>query len=190
VTGLAGAVENMYGKWVEVALDFVPHVRRIGLLVNPTGANRKFAIAQVEAASRTRDVETLVDEARTPDELAPAFDRLAKAPVQVVVVPPNGMFINQRNSVVQLALAARLPTIFQLPQDVAAGGFLSYGVDETENSRRAALYVDKILKGAKPGDLPIEFPTKIKLVLNLKTAKTLGIPISHEMFLRADEVIE
>src|SRR6516164_4813599 len=190
VTGVAGSVENMYGKWVELALDFVPRVTRIGLLVNPAGAIRGLAIAQVEAASRTRSVVTLVEDARTPDELAPAFDRLSKANAQVVIVPPNGMFIIQRSLIAQLALAAGLPTIFQQPQDVAAGGFLSYGVDETENSRRAASYVDKILKGAKPGDLPIEVPTTSRLVLNLKTAKALGISISREMLLRADEVFE
>ncbi len=190
VTGMAGTVENMYAKWVELALDFVPGVTRIGVLVNPAGANKKLVVAQVEAASRTRGIATLVEEARTADELAPAFDALSKAPAQVVIVPPNGLFNNQRNSIVQLALSARLPTISQHPQDVVAGGFLSYGVDESENSRRTALYVDKILKGAKPGDLPIEFPTDIKLTINTKTAKTLGIPISHEMLLRADEVIE
>ena len=190
VTGMAGSVENLYGKWVELALDFVPQAMRIGLLVNPAGANRKLAIGQVEAAGRTRGVTTLVEDARSADELAPAFDRLSKANVQVVIVPPNGMFIIQRSLIAQLALAAGLPTIFQQPQDVAAGGFLSYGVDETENSRRAASYVDKILKGAKPGDLPIEFPTTIRLVLNLKTAKALGISISREMLVRADEVIE
>jgi putative tryptophan/tyrosine transport system substrate-binding protein len=190
VTGLAGEVENIYGKWVEIALDFVPQVKRIGLLVNPAGANRAFVIAQVETASRARGVAVLVEDARAPDELSHAFDDFTKTPVQVVVVPPNGMFLIQRKAIVQLALAANLPTIFQQPQDAAAGGFISYGVEESENSRRAALYVDKILKGAKPGDLPIEFPTEIKLTINLKTAKALGVPISRDMLLRADQVIE
>jgi putative ABC transport system substrate-binding protein len=91
---------------------------------------------------------------------------------------------------VRLALTARLPSFFWQRQDVAAGGFMSYGVNETEGSRRAAIFVDKILKGAKPGDLPIEFPTEIQLVINLDTAKALNIAISREMQLRANEVIE
>ena len=190
VTGLAGTVENLYAKWVELALDFVPHLLRIGVLVNPAGANKERVVTQIEAAGRTRGVATLVNEVSTPDKLAPAFDVLSKAPVQVVIVPPNGMFNNQRNLIIQLALSAKLPTISQQPQDVRAGAFLSYGVDESENARRTALYVDKILKGAKPGDLPIEFPTDVKLTINAKTAKILGIPISREMSLRADEVIE
>ena len=175
---------------MELALDFVPQAMRIGLLVNPAGANRKLAIAQVEAAGRTRGVTTLVEDARSADELAPAFDRLSKANVQVVIVPPNGMFIIQRSLIAQLALAAGLPTIFQQPQDVAAGGFLSYGVDETENSRRAASYVDKILKGAKPGDLPIEQATAFHSNVNPQTAKALGIDIPPTVLAAADEVIE
>ncbi len=128
--------------------------------------------------------------ARTPDELAPAFDRLTKGRAEAVIVAPNGMFINQRRSIVQLALAAGMPTIFQDRQDVETGGLASYGVEQRENHRRSALFVDKILKGAKPGDLPIEFPTKLLLVVNLKTARALGIAIPPTVLGRADEVIE
>lgn len=190
VTGITNAVENLYGKWVEIALDVIPGLTRIGVLVNPAGANRSFVVQQVETASHARGLATSIEDARLPDELAPAFDRLAKAQAQVVIIPPNGMFINQAKAIVRLALDSKLPTIFEYRSQVEAGGFLSYGTSERENVRRAAVYVDKILHGAKPGDLPIEFPTKIEFVINLKTAKALGISISRDMLLRADAVIE
>jgi putative ABC transport system substrate-binding protein len=190
VTGIASIVEDMNGKQVELALDVVPGMMRIGLLVNPTGANRDFVTQQVEAAARARGVTTLTGEGGTAGDLATAFDALVKAQAQAVIVAPNGMFINQRRSIVEFALAARLPTIFQDHGVVEAGGLASYGVDERQNSRRAALFVDKILKGARPGDLPIEFPTKLLLALNLKTARALGITISAAVIARADEVIE
>ena len=113
---------------------------------------------------------------------------MAKQRPQAVIVPANGLFQTERTRIVQLALAARLPTIMAYPEDVEVGGLASYGVDARENYRRAAAYVDKILKGAKPGDLPIEFPTKLILAINLKTARALGLEVPlHQL---ADEVIE
>jgi putative tryptophan/tyrosine transport system substrate-binding protein len=190
VTGLAMIVEGLNAKQVEVALEMVPGTVRIGLLVNPHGANRDFIFRQVEAATRMRGLTVLVEEAPTPEKLAGAFEQLSKARAQVVIVAPNGMFINQRKSIVELALRAGLPTIYQDRADVEAGGLASYGLDYRENYRRAALFVDKILKGAKPGDLPIEFPTKLDLVVNIKTARVLGLTISPILLARADEVIE
>ena len=137
VTGIASTIEDMNGKQVELALDVVPGAMRTGLLINPTGANRDFTTQQVEAATRARGIALLVEQARTPDELAPAFDRLTKGRAEAVIVAPNGMFINQRRSIVQLALAADMPTIFQDRQDVEAGGLASYGVEQRENHRRA-----------------------------------------------------
>jgi putative tryptophan/tyrosine transport system substrate-binding protein len=190
VTGMASIVEGLNGKQVELVLEVVPATMRIGVLVNPTGANRDFVMQQTEAAARARGVTTLVEPARRPENLRTAFEQFAKAQAQAVIVAPNGMFINQRRSIVEFALAARLPTIFQDHGDVQAGGLASYGVDERDNRRRAALFVDKILKGARPGDLPIEFPTKLLLAVNLKTAKALGITIPAAVLARADEVIE
>jgi putative ABC transport system substrate-binding protein len=131
-----------------------------------------------------------VEEASKPEALATAIDRMAEAGAQVVIVQPNGMFINQRSAILKQVLAARLPSIFADRGAPAAGGFMSYGVNENEGSRRAAVFVDKILKGAKPGDLPIEFSTKIEMVINLKTAKALGLTIPPTLLARADEVIE
>ena len=152
------------------------------------GASMALWVQQVETAARARGVTLLIQEARTPDDLAPAFDGLAKQRSQAVIVPANGLFQTERTRIVQLALAARLPTIMAYPEDVEVGGLASYGVDARENYRRAAAYVDKILKGAKPGDLPIEFPTKLILAINLKTARALGLEVPlHQL---ADEVIE
>jgi putative tryptophan/tyrosine transport system substrate-binding protein len=190
VTGITGMVEDLNTKLVELAQEAIPGLKLIGLLVNPAGANRMLVTEQVEAGAHARGVTTLVEEARLPGELVPALDRMVKAGAQIVIVAPNGMFINQRETITGQALAAELPSIFAERQDVEAGGFMSYGVNETEGSHRAAAYVDKILKGAKPGDLPIEFATKIELVINLKTAKARRLSVPPSLLARADEVIE
>ena len=145
---------------------------------------------QVASAAHVRGLTMFVEEASKPEALATAIDRMAEAGAQVVIVQPNGMFINQRSAILKQVLAARLPSIFADRGAPAAGGFMSYGVNENEGSRRAAAFVDKIVKGAKPGDLPIEFSTKIEMVINLKTAKALGLTIPPSLLVRADEVIE
>jgi ABC-type uncharacterized transport system substrate-binding protein len=190
VTGIASSVENMYEKLLELALDMVPGLARVGFLVNPAGAAMTLYKQQIETAARARNVALLTQQARTPDDLAPAFDGFVKLEAQAVIVPANALFVTQGARIAQLALAARLPSIFPDFREVQAGGLASYGVDVRENYRRAAAYVDKILKGAKPGDLPIEFPTKLVLIINLKTAKQLGLTIPAAMLGRADEVIE
>jgi len=190
VTGISQTVEGLPSKQVELALEAVPGAVRIGFLVNPAGASMSFFAQEIAAAARARGVAVLSQEVRTPDDLAPAFDGFARQQAQAVIIPQNGLFVTQVTRIVQLALAARLPTIFAFHRDVTAGGLVSYGIDEQENSRHAAVYVDKILKGAKPRDLPIEFPTKLTLVVNLKTAKALGLTIPPTLLARADEVIE
>jgi ABC-type uncharacterized transport system substrate-binding protein len=115
---------------------------------------------------------------------------LARQQPQAIIVPLNGLFRNEVGQIVQLATAAQLPTIFAAPYGPKAGGSASYGIDLKDNYRRAADYVDKILKGSKPADIPIEFPTKIELVINLKTARTLGLEVPSFLQQRADEVIE
>ena len=183
-------VEDLNRKLVELAQEVIPGLKLIGLLVNPAGANRVLVTEQVEAGAQARGVTTLVEEARLPAELVPALDRMAKAGAQVVIVAPNGMFVNQRETIIGQALALSLPTIFDQRQDVEAGGLMSYGVNQNEGSHRAAAFVDKILKGAKAGDLPIEFATNIELVVNLKTAKALRLSVPPALLARADEVIE
>ena len=144
----------------------------------------------VDDGARARGVAVSTEQATTRDELAPAFERFGKRQVQAVIVPVNGLFQTYREHIAQLALATPMPTIFAQRAYVRAGGLASYGVNENEGYRRAADYADKILKGAKPSDLPVEFPTRIELIINLKTAKALGLDVPLFLQQRADEVIE
>jgi putative tryptophan/tyrosine transport system substrate-binding protein len=190
VTGIAQSVEGVTGKLLELAIEMIPEMRRVGFLSNPAGASMPLFARSIADGARAHGIAVVTEEGRTPDELDRALDRLAEQQVQAVLVPVNGLFITQRARIVQVALAARLPTVFAQRKDVVVGGLASYGVDQLESFRRAAAFVDKILKGAKPGELPIEFPTRLELVVNLRTAKSLGITLPPTLLGRADEVIE
>jgi putative tryptophan/tyrosine transport system substrate-binding protein len=189
VTGIAMTVEGLMGKLVELTRETVPNTSRIGFLHNPEGASMRLFANGVDAAARALGVSVLVEEATTPEDLASAIDRLTKI-VQALIVPPNGLYETNRVRITQLALAARMPTIVSEREFVEVGGLLSYGIGTKDRYRAAAGYVGKILKGAKPADLPIEFSTKVELVINLRTAKALGLTISPSLLARADEVIE
>ena len=190
VTGIALTVEGMTSKLVELTIETVPNVARIGFLHNPAGASMQLFADSVAAGARTRGITVLTEKASTRDDLSPAINRLAKHKVQAVVIPSNGLFYVNRAQIAQLALSTHLPTIFGEREYVEAGGLASYGIDVKENYRHAAQYVVKILKGAKPGDIPIEFPTKVEMVINLKTARALGLEVPPTLLARADEVIE
>jgi ABC-type uncharacterized transport system substrate-binding protein len=190
VTGMAQSVEGVTGKLVEVALEIIPGAVRIGFLSNPAGASMRLFAQIVDTAAGARGIAVLTEHVSTAGQLAPAFDRFRRQGTQAVIVPANGLFRVQRAQLAQLALAARLPTISAERQYVEAGLLASYGVNEGENYRRAAGYVDRILKGAKPGDLPVEFPTRVELTINLRTAKALGVDLPPTFVTRADEVIE
>jgi putative ABC transport system substrate-binding protein len=190
VTGIATQVEGLFGKLTELAIDAIPGITRIGFLANPAGASMPFYEQQIRSTAKTRGVELQIEDVSKIEDFDAAFQRLSGEKVHAVIIPANGLLHAGQKRIVALALAAQLPLIFTERIDAAAGGLLSYGVSLAENYRRAALYVDKILKGATPGDLPIEFPTKIELVLNLKTAKALGLTLPPTLIARADEVIE
>jgi putative ABC transport system substrate-binding protein len=190
VTGVAQTVEGMTGKLIELVQEFVPGAVRVGFLSNPTGASMQYFAHSTEEAARSRGVLLLIEQAATPNDLPPALGSLARQQAQAIIVPLNGLFRNEVAQIVQLATTARLPTIFAQRHGAEAGGLASYGTDYKDNYRRAAGYVDRILEGAKPADMPIEFPTKVELVINLKTARTLGIDVPLFLQQRADEVIE
>jgi putative tryptophan/tyrosine transport system substrate-binding protein len=190
VTGLATTVEGLTGKLIELVQEFIPGAARVGFLANSTGASMQYFAHTVEEAARGRGIMLLTEQAATQDDLPRALGRLAQQQTQAIIVPLNGLFRNEVAQIVQLATAARLPTIFAEPHGPRAGGLASYGIDQKDNYRRAADYVDKILKGAKPADMPIEFPTKIELVINLKAARTLGMDVPLFLQQRADEIIE
>ena len=190
VTGMAQSVEGLTGKLVDIALEIIPGARRIGFLSNPKGASMRLFAQSVDVAARARGLTVVTEEAAAGPELAPSFAQFGKQGVQAVIVPVNGLFFSQSTQIAQLALAARLPTVAASRPYVEAGLLASYATDQRESFRRGASYVDRILKGAKPGDLPIEFPTKIELAINLKTAKALGLDLPPTLVTRADEVIE
>jgi len=190
VTGMAASVENMYGKLVELGLEAVSGAKTMGLLVDPEGSGATLARRDFQAAAEKRGIGFHVAEAHVPDEIDYAIRLLADAGTAFICIAPSSMFNLNMRHIAQSALALRLPTITNNPERSDTGILLRYGVDYSENYQRAATFVDKILKGAKPGDLPVEFPTKLEMVINMKTAKALGIDIPPTLLARADEVIE
>jgi putative tryptophan/tyrosine transport system substrate-binding protein len=189
VTGISLTVEGLMGKLVELTHEIVPKAARIGFLSNPAGASMKVYFQSIHAAARNLGVSIVVEEATTSNDFAAAFERLTKQ-IQAIIVPPNGLYQSNRAKIMQLALAAHLPTIVAEREFVEVGALASYGDDTKDRYRAAAGYVAKILKGANPGDLPIQFSTKVELVLNLRTAKALDLTIDPSLLARADEVIE
>jgi putative ABC transport system substrate-binding protein len=190
VTGLSNIVTDVTGKMLELLLAAAPKLRRVGFLADSTNFAR---VRLMEAARRSveqRAIEARFEEVAKPEEIEPAISRLAKERVQGLVVMPSPLFSSERRRIVKLALEHRWPAIASRREFTEEGALLSYGIDVLLHYHRAAYYVDKILKGAKPGDLPIEQPTKLELVINGKTAKALGLDITNEMLLRADKIIE
>ena len=190
VTGVLLTVEDLPSKQLALAGEMVPNARKVGLLVNPGNPTHDAQRPNVEAAAAALGIELVTLQARMPDDLHAAFDKLTRERVAMVLAFPDGMFLNERKRIALLAMAARLPSMFGLRQNVEDGGLMSYGVELRESWRRTAAFVDKILKGTKPGDLPVEFPTKLELVINLTAAKVLGLEVPATLLARADEVIE
>jgi len=188
VTGLMSRIDDLIGKQIELAAQLVPVLVRLGLIVNV--ASSDIARREVESASKRLGVKLVSAEVREPNDLDTAFKLLSNEHVQAVVILADAMLFQERKRVAELAAAVRLPAVYGFRDHVDAGGLISYGVNYAENFRRAAIYVVKILKGAKPSDLPVEFPNKLELIINLKTAKALGLDIPPTLLARADEVIE
>jgi putative ABC transport system substrate-binding protein len=167
----------------------VPSATRIGMLVNISNQSNAVHRRNVEAATGALALKLVAGEARGPDELQTAFQMLVRERAEVVLVPPDGLFVSERQRIVTLAAAARLPVLYPYREQVDSGGLMSLGVNLYASWRRAATFVDKILRGTKPGDLPIEQPTD-ELVINMKTANALGLAVPQSLRSRADEVIE
>jgi putative tryptophan/tyrosine transport system substrate-binding protein len=189
VTGFLRYINGLGGKYVELARELIPGVTKVGLLVNV--ANVDTAPRQdVEAAGMALAVKIHPVEVGAPNDLDAAFQKFAGERVQAVIVSSDSMFFSERRRLLTLAAATRLPSIWTAREFVEDGGVVSYGVDEADNFRRAAAYVVKILKGAKPGDLPVELPIKFELMVNMKTARAVGLTVPPTLLSRADEVIE
>ena len=193
VTGLSALSPELTSKWLELLKQAVPGVSRVAFLVQP-GAfgerTEKDIVNEAGVAARTLGVRLQVVEARAPVDIDRAFSDMTSAHAGALAVPSTPMFLNERRRLLDLAAKNRLPTLFTFREYVDAGGLMSYGPYLADLFRRAATYVDKILKGAKPGDIPVEQPTKFELVINLKTAKALGRTIPQSLLERADEVIQ
>jgi putative tryptophan/tyrosine transport system substrate-binding protein len=190
VTGVLVTVEDLPTKLLALAIETVPGANKIGLLFNPDNPVQPFFRRGLEAPAKAVGIELVAAEARSRDDLQPALQRLARDGAKIVLALQDTMFLNERKRIALFAVAERLPTVFGFRENVDDGGLMSYGTDLRESWRRAASFVDKILKGVKPGDLPIEFPTKLQLVINLSAAKALGLNLPPMLLARADEVIE
>ena len=191
VTGLSYSVSpDIFGKDLELLKEVVPKVRRVAVLSNPDSPARPLTISNIKGAAQSLGLQLLLVEARGPGDFDGAFAAMAKEPVGALLVVQDPAFISHRARLADLAVKNRLPSIFTQREDAEAGGLMSYGPSLADMYRRAATYVDKILKGAKPADLPVEQPTKFELVINLKTAKALGLTIPPVLLLWADQVIE
>jgi putative ABC transport system substrate-binding protein len=189
VTGLSLQQIDTAGKRLELLREFVPHLGRLAIMANSDAAGAVLERGEIQATARTLGLEITTLEIQQADDIAPAVETL-KGHADALYVATDPLVFNNRVRLNGLAKDARLPTIYGSREYVEAGGLMSYGPSYTELFRRAADYVDKILRGAKPGDIPVEQPTKFELVINLKTAKTLGIDIPTTLLARADEVIE
>jgi putative ABC transport system substrate-binding protein len=190
VTGVSIMVEELSGKYLELLKEVAPRISRVAVLWEPDQPAGALLLRQIEKAATSLGVQLQPLTVRDPNDLESAFSSVAKMRADAILVLPSSLFNLHRHRLAALAASSRVPAMFVRREFVDAGGLMSYSPNFADQARRAATYVDRILRGAKPADLPIERPTKFDLVINLKTAKALGLTISPSLLLRADQVIE
>jgi putative ABC transport system substrate-binding protein len=193
LTGSTFLGPELVPKRLELLKDALPKVSRVAVLWHPRAFGErtmKDMWKEIEAAARTLAVQLQPAEVEGPDELDRTFSAMIREHPEALFTFPSTMLFSQRTRIVALAAKHRLPSMFNAREYVELGGLMGYGASISDLARRAAIYVDKILKGAKPGELPIEQPTKFEFAVNLKTAKALGLTIPPSLLLRADEVIQ
>jgi len=190
ITGLSAIVGELSPKRLELIREIVPGLARIAVLANTSNDAVRRDWARIETAARSLGVQSQLLDLRESDALGPTFDDASARRADALVVVIDAITQANQQRIVDLAMKHRLPAIYSSREFVDAGGLISYGVSYPDLYRRAATYVDKILKGTKPADLPVVQPTKFELVINLKTAKALGIEVPPTLLARADEVIE
>jgi len=193
ITGFVDIEGSVSGKWIEILKDLVPGIARAALLFNPdTSTYLNYYLQPFEAAARSGAMEPTAVAVRTAEDIERVVASLGNRTDTGLVVAPGSFLATPhiRDLIISLTARYRVPTIYPYQYYVAAGGLISYGIDNTDLYRRSATYVDRILKGAKPADLPVQLPTKFEFAVNLKTAKALGLNLSREFLLLADEVIE
>jgi ABC-type uncharacterized transport system substrate-binding protein len=190
VTGILFTVEGLYGKQMQLAREIKPATSKIGLLVNMRNADGTMQRGDAEAQATTLGITLLPVDVLSPDHLEAAFEQMVRERCDFALILSDAIFVTERQRLAAVALQTKMPTMFGLREFPVAGGLVSYGIDLRENWRRAAYFVDRILRGDKPASLPVEQPTKFETIINLKTAKALGLDPPPILLGRADEVIE
>jgi len=190
VTGLSALIPELSAKRLEIVKEMVSTLSRVAVLWNSAYPEKATEFRQTQAAGKALGIRIQSLEAQSANEIDNALDAATRARVGALLILPDPLTNTYQARIVKLAAKRRLPTMFTQRPPVGAGGLMSYGASYADLFRRAATYVDKILKGAKPADLPVEQPTKFELVINLKTAKALGLTIPQSLLLRADEIIQ
>jgi putative ABC transport system substrate-binding protein len=190
ITGLSNVASDISAKHLEILVSIVPKLARVALLVNPANPTGLAMLQNIQAAAPKLGVKILPLEARNPQQIENAFSRMTSENAGAIIVAREPVFNQNARQIADLAITHRVPSAFGSREPVEAGGLISYGSSSADAFHRAATYVDKIFKGVKPADLPIEQPTKFELVINMKTAKALGISIPQSVLVGADRVIE
>jgi len=190
VTGLSDFHGGVVTKRLELLKDVAPLASRIAVLLNPANPSNPIQLKDIQAAASAFRVTLISLEVKGPDNIDPAFTTVVKERAGALLVLGDRLFATHQSQIIKFAVKNRLPTIYSQRLYVEAGGLMSYGANFTDQYRRAAIYVDKLIKGAKPADLPVEQPTKFELVINLKAAKQIGLTIPPTVLARADKVIK
>jgi putative ABC transport system substrate-binding protein len=190
ITGVSTIDAVLAAKRLQLLKELLPKLSRVAVLRNPANPVAELQFRETQAAARSLGIEIQVFDVRDRKELESAFSVIAKARADALTVIADPLFLSQQKQLANLAIAKRLPSVFARNENVEVGGLMSYGPTLADQFRQAVTYVDKILKGAKPGDLPVEQPTRTYLVINLKTAKALGLTIPPSLLGRADQVIQ
>ncbi len=190
ITGLTMIAPELTGKRLELLKEIVPKLSRVAVLWNPQGPASTLSWKEIQLPARELGVQLHSLEVRSSNDFDKAFKDASRARAGALAIMPDPVFVTNLKQIADFSAKSRLPSIFHLREFVDSGGLLAYGTDRSDLFRRAATYVDKILKGAKPADLPVEQPTKFELVINLKTAKAIGVTIPQSILIRADQVIQ
>jgi ABC-type uncharacterized transport system substrate-binding protein len=190
ITGLSNVVDELHGKQLELLKEIAPRVTQVAVLWNPSQPAHERQLKKLEVAARSSGVQLQPVPVRTTEDFGAAFSCMKRARADSLMILGSDLHSRNFHRIADLAVKTRLPATASNRRFALAGGLVGYGANESDIVRRAATYVDKILKGAKPADLPVEQPTKFELVINLKTARGLGLTIPQSVLLRADQVIE
>jgi putative ABC transport system substrate-binding protein len=191
ITGVVlGTEDGLAGKWAELLSEAVPNVTKLAVLGNPDAPGLEPRVKELRTAAATLKLTLHIFEVRSVGEFESAFNAMSKAHVGGLIVVVDPLTLRYRENIARLAAQTRLPAVYGFSEFVRSGGLIAYGPRVSDQARRAAAYVDRILRGAKPADLPVEQPTTFELVINLKAANALGLTIPPSLLMRADQVIE